>query len=392
MITDMNTQIASVLRDGVDHHEIAGASILVLQDDREILYDEIGYADMEQGRMYGRDTLVRLYSMTKPITATAAMILLERGLLDLQSPVSAYLPGFRKQKVVGKDRLKPLGREVLIKDLLSMTSGIPYTDIENAGGRMMTELFAEIDKKLYTDEALSTNEIANRIGECPLQFQPGDAWMYGASADVLGAVIEVITGMSLGDFFKKEILAPLEMEDTDFYVPEDKMGRLAKVYEPCGEGMREVVTNNLGIRYVQRGKPAFESGGAGLVSTIDDYSRFATMLLHGGSYKTRQILQPDTVAFMTAGSMMPWQQESMARQWESLCGYNYGNLMRVMERPGQAYMRGSVGEYGWDGWLGAYFVNSPVDRMTMLVTLQRLDAGMLPITRKLKNTVWTYLT
>lgn len=389
---DYKKQIDEVLKKAVEENEVAGVNLLIINDGKEVIYKECGYADIEEKKRYTRDTMVRLYSMTKPITAVAAMILMERGLLDLGSGVEEYLPGFKNQMVAEANELKPVKRNVLVKDLLSMTSGLTYGgDVTDLSATKVGELFEEIDKKLYTNDQMSTLEIANKIGKCPLQFHPGEEWQYGTSADVLAAVIEVISGMTFGSFLQKEIFTPLGMHDTAFFVPEEKQSRLAKVYEYTNAGLKECKTNHLGIMYTQKMKPAFESGGAGLVSTLDDYAKFAQMLLQDGVYQEQQILSSNTVKFLTQAKLTLWQQENMCKKWESLYGYTYGNLLRILDEPGMAFMNGTKGEYGWDGWLGAYFCNSPRDNMTMLMTVQHKDAGTMPLTRKIKNIVYSAL-
>ncbi len=380
----LTEQLHELLEQAVSNSEIAGANLLVRKDGREIAYTQAGYADLEAGRVFRRDTIARIYSMTKPITATAAMLLAERGMLDLGQSVADFLPSFQNQSVWSGQGKVPVRRNVLIKDLLNMTSGLPYPG-EDPAGQEAAAVFREIDARLSSDHPMSTREVANRLGACGLAFQPGERWMYGTSADVLGAVIEQVSGMSFGAFLRRELFDPLGMEDTGFFVPAEKRERLAQVYERTEAGMAHYPTNHLGIRYLQDIPACFESGGAGLVSTIDDYAAFAQMLLNGGRWENKQILKPATVAFLTQGKLTPWQQDSLWRSWDGLVGYGYGNLMRVMEQPGMALCNGWRGEYGWDGWLGTYFCNSPENGVTVLLFCQRRDTGTACVTRKIRN-------
>ena len=380
-------RLQGVLDRAVEEKFVAGASVLVRKDGEEKWFCKSGMRDLEQGLEVERDTIFRMYSMSKPITAAAVMILAERGLLDLGEPVSKFLPGFRGQKVAQGNLSVSVKREMNIKDLLCMTSGLSYPDASTAAGGEAAEVFSEIDRRLYSETPMTTNEVANALGSCRLLFQPGEHWMYGSSADVLGAVIEVVSGMRFGDFLEKELFAPLGMKDTGFYVPEEKRHRLAKVYENQGGELAEVKTNHLGIRYSMDQEPAFQSGGAGLVSTLDDYARFGQMLLNGGSLGEARILKPQTVRFMTSGKLLPGQQADFEAGWEQFAGYTYGNLMRVLERPGQGWGMGFEGEYGWDGWLGAYFCNDPKNRVTFLLMYQLINAGTNSFTRKVRNVV-----
>lgn len=277
--------------------------MLVLRNGEEICYKQTGMRSIERNEPITRDTIFRLYSQTKPITATAAMILFERGMLDLMQPVEEILPGFANARVIAQslDQLNndipmemagencdgmqaaeptiPATRGLVVRDLLTMTSGLIYPDSTNAAGRYSATVFNEINQRLYSDNPMTTVEIANRLDAGPLLFQPGSHWAYGTSADIMGAIIETLSGKRFGDFMRDEILKPLGMHDTDFYVPASKQQRLADVYdnphypmlpENAGKPLHEPKTNHLGIEYRGSTDPAFQSGGAGLKSTIDD--------------------------------------------------------------------------------------------------------------------------
>lgn len=381
-------QIKKVFRESIQDNFISGGNLLVFKDGKEIIYHEDGFADKENNILIKRDSIFRLYSMTKPITATAAMILLERGEIDLFDPVSKYLDGFKEQKVVQGDSLVPAEREVILKDLLSMTSGLVYGG-EHIAGQETESIFEEIKSRVYSHLPMSTIEVINKLGKCPLAFQPGSSWEYGTSADVLGAVIEVVSGKRFSEFLNDEIFKPLEMSDTGFWVPEESRHRLAKTYEDDGKGGLKVYTqNHLGIIQSMDKAPAFESGGAGLVSTIDDYAKFTNMLLEWGTYNGVQVLKPKTVKYLTTATLTDKQQQQQSFQlWQSLSGHSYGNFMRIMTDCTKAGGIGSLGEYGWDGWLGAYFTNCPKDNLTFLFMIQKTGAGTTTETRKLRNII-----
>lgn len=388
----LSEKLKQELIHSIERGEVAGANILILKDGKEAAYAQAGYADLEQKRLFERDTITRIYSMTKPVTSAAAMALMERGLLDLGANVQEFLPGFQNAMVAGEEGLIPVRRPVRIQDLLQMTSGLVYGGAAPCISYPETEkLFEEIKAKLFGEEPLGTVEIANRLGQIPLAFQPGSAWQYGTSADVLGAVIEVISGKRFGEFLRETFFEPLEMEDTAFYVPKEKQPRLAKVYERTAEGLALYTQSHLGIMNSMEKQPAFESGGAGLASTMDDYSHFAAMLMAQGRYKGREILKSQTVRFMTRAELLSWQQEVFDHNWDSLGGYTYGNLMRVAKEPGKTFFMATEGEYGWDGWLGDYFSNSPKNGITILISQQLRDAGTTSLTRRLKNMVWSEL-
>ncbi len=382
------SQIKDVISKNIDEQFVAGANMLVIKDGEEIFYHEDGYADIENKTPINRDSIFRMYSLTKPITATAVMILVERGLIDLFDPVSHFLPGFKDQQVTVNGELKPVNRDVTIKDLLSMTSGLVYGG-DDLAGLKTTELLISMEEKMFTDDAITTVDFANRLGKCPLRFQPGSSWEYGLSADVLGAVIEVVSGMSFGEFLKKELFIPLGMKDTDFFVPQEKIHRLVKTYETTNNNELILYTgNNLVINNKMDIKPAFESGGAGLVSTIDDIAKFTKMLRNNGEYNGKQLLKPKTITFLRSASLNENQQVAF-NAWHTLSGHTYGNLMRVMTDQSQAGSLGTNGEYGWDGWLGAYFAHSPVDDLIILLMIQKKDAGTTSLTRKLRNIIFS---
>lgn len=380
------SQVKRTLRDGIESNYIAGGNLMIIKNGQEVFYHEDGFADREAGLPIRRNSIFRLYSMTKPITAAAVMILLERGKIDLYEPVSKYLEGFKNQMVDDGGNLVPVEREVTLKDLLFMTSGLVYGGNHRAG-KETEALFKEIDSRLLGASPMSTLEAMNKLGRCALAFQPGSSWEYGTSADILGAVIEAASGKRFGEFLKEEIFEPLGMKDTGFWLKPEKRDRLVKTYGEDGKGGLMLYTgNNLGIINKMDRDPAFESGGAGLVSTIDDYARFTRMLMNEGSLDGVQILRPKTVRYLTSGTLDAAQQKNFER-WINLCGHSYGNLMRVMTDCSRAGDLGCPGEYGWDGWLGAYFCNCPKDDLTFLFMMQKTDAGTTTLTRRLRNII-----
>ncbi len=365
--------LRGVLRRAVEEKHVAGISALVLQGQEEYFCAE-GFADLENDVPMRRDAICRLYSMTKPVTAAAAMLLIERGVLDLTDPVSKYLPGFK-------------GQGTIVRQLLSMTSGLVYGDHNSLAGHQTAAVFDEMIRRLRSDAPIGTLEMANRLGRCAPAFEPGTSWCYGSSADVMGAVIEAAAGIRFGEFLRRELFDPLEMNDTGFFVPEEKRPRLAKTYIETKDGLRLFEGDHLAVLNRMDLEPAFESGGAGLVSTLDDYARFARMLMGGGSFGGRQILAPGTVRYFTSAYLDERQQRAMEANW-SLPGYSYGNFMRVLREGGRADTLTSSGEYGWDGWLGCYFCNAPAENLTLLVMMQRVDTGVGTLTHLIRNTVF----
>ena len=370
-----------------DKRFAAGANLLVLKDGKEVIYEEYGYRDLENKIPFSRDTIMRLYSMSKPITSAAVMILVDRGDLDLADCLCWTMKGWSPAYYINADgkRVKTT-REIMIKDLMNMTSGIPYPGGEGASAQV-ADVFVKLDRRLHTDDPMTTKEFCEQIGGCDLCFNPSERFMYGASTDILGGVVENVSGMRFGEFLRKNIFEPLGMNDTGFWVPKEKRDRLAKVYRTnyAEWKVEHCPTNHLGIDYNLDREPAFESGGAGLVSTLDDYAKFATMLHNGGELNGVRILSETAVKYMTSPSLTAEQRPTL--DWQGLSGYSYGNLMRNLVDPGQAVIMSEKGEYGWDGWLGCFFSNYPESRMTILMGTQRTDCGTSALSRKLVNAV-----
>ncbi len=380
-------RITDMLKSQVDSGIVKGAAACVLKNGQPIYKSWYGMADEARGIKWTEDTIVRLYSMTKPVTAAAAMILLDRGMLDLQDKVSYFIPGFKDQKVWTEDGLVPVKNEVSISHLLNMTSGLCYPDDWFPAGAEMSKLYTRLDNEYKAGNPSDTLAYANLIGQQPLAFQPGEKWLYGTSADILGAVIEVVSGKRFSDFLKEELFEPLGMVDTDFYVPEEKLCRFAENYEPKDEGLVPCEWQHLGLTYLCRKKPEFESGGAGLCSTMNDYAAFATMLMNKGVYHGRRILSENAVRYLTTPQLTEKQQSLL--DWDSMIGYNYGNLMRICKSElDGAGISTYEGEYGWDGWLGCFFANDPKNGYTFLYFIQRCGGlGQRPV-RLIKQIVY----
>ena len=386
-------RLQDILDEMVADRFVSGASCMVLQHGRELCYYESGYRDIAGKKPISRDTIFRFYSMTKPVTAVAVMMLVEEGRLDLLAPVYDFFPEFQDQYYIRDGKKISVQTPVQIRHLLNMTAGLSYPGGSADETDAQTDaLIREIIAKLDTDAALSTQEVVGRIGKIPLLFEPGMRWNYGLCADVLGAVVEKISGMRFGQFLEQRIFEPLQMADTGFFVPGEKQSRLAKVYdwdEQAG-ALAEREPNHLGIATRMAKAPAFESGGAGLAGTINDAAKFASMLTaRGKTEEGVKLISEKTWEYMISAGLTDAQRAGIV--WESLPGYSYGNLMRILEEPGRAVSFGSKGEYGWDGWLGAYMMNDPVNELTLLIMNQRMNTGTTRYTRKMRNILFSAL-
>ncbi len=378
----LQERIEQILAAAVENHECAGANVLVRRNGEELLYAQAGHADLATKTPIRRDNIFRLYSQSKPVTAAAVMILVERGLIDLMDGVDKYLPGFKNPRIVGPvwSDFLPCGRAPWILELLGMTAGLSYPDGDSAG-RYATRIMDDANEQIRKGGGIPTVELMNRVGEQPLAFQPGAHWRYSTCADVLGAVVEVVSGKRYGNFLQEELFGPLEMKDTGFFVPLEKMDRFVTPYKRENGGLTPWTGLHLGVGEYSR-DPAFQSGGAGLVSTLEDYSHFAQMLLNGGEWNGRRILSPATVAYMTTPQL---KDEVRKDLWDTLDGYSYGKLMRVCVEPEKVAGLAVKGEYGWDGWLGSFFLNIPSLGVTILSMQNTTDTGTSAMIRKVKN-------
>ena len=381
-----------ILAQQIREEQLAGASILVFHKGKEIFYHQDGLAARDKKVPIRRDTIFRIFSMTKPVTAAAVMMLVDRGELDLMDPVSKFLPEFSQLKVYDGKELRAAVNPVTIRSLLQMTSGFVYPNAPGLCGEQTQKVYDETEALRNTPDSLTTRKTAARFARCPLLFEPCTGWFYGVSADILGAVVEAVSGRSFGAFLKENIFDVLGMPDTGFYVPQEKYDRLAKVYKVIPNApMEEYHTNYLGISIAMDQPPAFESGGAGLVSTIDDYRKFARMLLSDGIFEGKRLLSREAVQRMRTASLTPAQLPAFA-DIPFNNGFTYGYLMRNMVDPASSHQYGSVGEYGWEGWLGSYFFCDPEQDLLMLFMTQTYDGGYIPCVRRMRNTIYHQLS
>ena len=372
------TVARSFSREGLDRvsdyirHEIAtgkipGAILLIQQHGKPVYSENFGVRDVATQLPMSADTIFRLYSMTKPITSVAAMMLVDDGKLRLDDPVSKYIPAFAGVKVGVEKRREdgrvvlveePLVRPITVRDLLRHTSGLTYGFY---GDSSVRKLYAQAN---LFDGDLDNAEFAARIAKLPLAEQPGTLWDYGHSTDVLGRVIEVVSGQSLYQFEKVRLLNPLGMSDTAFTVAGEAKRPL--IAEPMPND--RFITPLAGIRDPIATR-RWESGGAGMVGTVGDYARFAQMLLNGGTFEGRRYLRPETVALMMSDHIGP--ETKIARDDSYFPGANSGfGLGFAVRTSVPANTSWPLGEYRWDGVAGTFFFIDPADDMFAIMMMQ----------------------
>ena len=360
-------KVSDYIRNEVAAGKIPGAVLLIQQHGTPVHFENFGVRDIATELSMSADTIFRLYSMSKPITSVAAMMLVEDGKLALDDPVSKYIPAFADVKVGVEKRgddgkvtlaLEPLKRPITIKDLLRHTSGITYGFY---GYGIVHELYAEAD--LFNAD-LGNAEFVERVARLPLQEQPGARWDYGHSTDVLGRVIEVVSGQSLYQFEKQRLLDPLEMNETAFFVADSS--KRPRIAEPMPNDRAISPTTTLRDVMLPR---RVESGGAGLVGTIGDYARFCQMLLNGGTYQGHTYLKPETIKQMASDYIGPETGIGRGDAYYpgDTSGFGLGFAVRTSV---PANTQWPLGEYRWDGVGGTFFFIDPVDDMFVVFMVQ----------------------
>jgi CubicO group peptidase (beta-lactamase class C family) len=351
-------RLADVMLREIEAGRAPGVSMLVARHGKVAFSQSLG-ALRPGGPPMSADAIFRLYSMTKPIVSVAAMTLVEEGRLLISDPLAKYIPAFAKT-MVGVENgdkldLVPALRPITIQDLMRHTSGLAYGF--TGSSRVQKLLFAA---DLFSQEKTIAEQM-EVLATLPLMHQPGAAWEYGHSTDVLGRVVEIVAEQSLGEFLRERIFAPLGMADTAFYVPESKRERVAQPFSFDKLAAEKI--DPIEARH----PPPFEMGGTGLVSTIGDYARFSAMLHAGGAYNGGRILGSRTIAYMASDHLAP----GVVREHALLApGHGFGLGFAVRLESGMAARLGGVGEYSWGGYAGALFLVSPRDALFAIFMVQ----------------------
>ena len=336
----------------VDEKKVAGITTMVARHGKIVHFEAYGHRDIDERWLMERDTIVRIYSMSKPITSVAAMILYDRGMLQLDEPVETYIPALRGLKVYGEPECAEPKRKVTVRDLLRHTSGLTYGIF---GDTPVDKMYRQ--KNILSDVPLE--EMMQRLAGIPLLHQPGTQFHYSVSTDVLGHVVERVSGRTLDVFFAENIFKPLDMRDTAFYVSEDKRDRFSRCYGPDPDGGLELTQEIEGYGFLR--PPKFLSGGGGLTSTARDYVRFCQMLLNKGHLDGVRILEAETVEEMTRDHLPPGVNAGQG------AGFGLGfSVQRQPDPSGQV----RVGEYGWAGAASTFFGISPQDDTVVLILTQ----------------------
>jgi CubicO group peptidase (beta-lactamase class C family) len=382
--------IKTLLQAEVDKGNIPGAVVMIERKGKLVYSEAVGYQDKAANVPMRLDTIFRIYSMTKPLVSVAAMMLVEDGKMELTDPISKFMPEFSRMQVsvVGKDvngnttySLEPATKSITVQDLLRHTSGIVYPEI--TANPVIKQHY--IDTGLYvpggTDydqRRVTPRDMIAAIASAPLSTQPGTNWEYSMSVDLLGRVVEIVSGQRLSDFLQARLFQPLKMKDAGFYVPKEKQSRLAEAL-----AVDPFTKNPIKLLDV-RMFPNNDSGGAGGVATAADYLNFAQMMLQGGEFGGQHLLSPMTVNLMTSDMLgnrttIPMSPGQLLM---GVDGYTFGLGFMVRLGQGLAGVDGSAGEYMWAGAAGTFFWIDPKEQMAV-VFMSQVPGPIRPYYRKL---------
>ncbi|MCX7567450.1 serine hydrolase [Sulfitobacter sp. F26169L] len=391
-------RISTWMQSYVDTRRFAGASVLVSQSGEEVFYDDCGLRDVENAAPWQRDTVARIYSMTKPVTSVALMMLAERGLFHLDAPVSDFIPAFSDMHCLldgatGIDQVMPCATPTL-HQLLTHTSGLSYAFNPGILGQEMTAQKIE-----FRGDRETLAQACDRVAALPLAFAPGTRWEYSVAIDIIGRVVEIVSGKSLEQFFVEEIFAPLGMDETRFSVPAALRDRFAACYTPlAGDafsvGKVAAADNTLRLIDGVDKSPFLDanlySGGGGLVGTIDDYLKFCEMMRTGGS----GLIGPKTLEFMMrnhlGGDIASMGPSSFAEQPMEGMGFGIGGA--VLLDAGRARAPGSVGDFSWGGMASTFFWIDPVTDLSVVFFTQLIPSSAYPARPQLKALIHGAMT
>lgn len=387
--SDRLARLSDVMQAYVDDGKLAGIVTLLARRGKVFHFEKFGLRDIDSGRPMELDTIVRFYSMTKPITSAAVMSLHEEGHFQLDEPVSGFIPELSDLKVyagMGETgmRLVDQERPITIRHLLTHTAGLSNGVFEDSP---VEDMYRKAFPRPYDTDLEGW---VARLGELPLVYQPGAGWRYSVATDVLGRLVEVVSGQTFDRFLRERIFEPLGMPDTGFHVPEESLDRFATVYGPSDNGGIAALDSPAVMQFTR--PVQMFSGGGGLVSTAADYFRFCQMMLNGGELDGTRVLGRKTIELMTANHLPPElipfriSEQSESVSFTAGCGFGLG--FKVVIDVAQTGIPGSVGSYAWVGAASTVFWIDPVEDLIAIFLAQFMPTGTYPVWRQFQ--VLTY--
>ncbi len=377
----------------VDKGQLPGFVTVVARDGKIVHFEAFGKRDVERDLPMEKDTIFRMYSMTKPITGTAIMMLVDEGKIDVSDKLSKYLPEFAEMTVMevaedGSTKIVPAKTAITIEHLLTHTSGLVYGLFDTGP---LGEMYNE--NKINTDgsSGQTLEQFSKAVAKMPLKAEPGTEWHYSVAMDVLGRVVEVISGQRYGDFLQERILEPLKMVDSAFYVPADKADRFAANYAPANGGMT-LLDDPKTSNFLKR--PSLDSGGGGMVGTASDYLRFAQMLLNGGELDGVRILSEAAVTEMTTDHLGPEFGNAPLGTLGAFPfdGIGFGYTGAVVKKGVKQTIFGGEGEYSWGGYASTDFWIDKKEKIVGIVLTQLIPTGTYPTRIVMHNGAYAAIT
>lgn len=380
------SRLDSTLQSYVNTGNVAGISALIFEKDEEVYFNAFGYANQEKQIPMDRNTIVQIYSMTKPITGTALMTLWEEGKFQLDDPLEKYAPEFSDMQVYqgvdenGEMILVDADRPVTIRDITRHTAGFPNRN--NIPG--LSEVMAEKDARSFEN---TLTLMAEKMGSTPLWFQPGTQWEYGLSVDVQAFLVERISGVSYGEYVRKKVLDPLGMEETRYVVPDEDLDRFSAAYQREGEGKLTQMPDSAAHAFNLKKWP-LTPGGFGLTSTLDDYMTFARMLVNEGTLNGTTILKPETVKLMATNHLPDSVTERSWLPSKGNVGFGIDFAVRTDPPETAEEMNGVVGEFFWDGAASTLFWVDPKNELVAVLFVQLFPYDGIGLHKNFRDAVY----
>lgn len=383
--TEVKSRVDATLKNFIDSGKIAGVSALIFEKGKEVYFNSFGFADREAKKPMDRNTIVRIYSMTKPVTGVALMTLYDKGAFQLDDPLSKYLPEYAEMKVFkgvdssGNLILEAAKRPITIRDITRHTAGFAGNDIP-----ALAELVKKSD---YMSLSNTLEEMSKKLASLPLQFHPGEEWSYGPCVDVQARLVEKLSGKPFDKYIQETIFDPLRMTNTRYVLAEKDLSRFAALYDRSDDKTLNRVPDER-ANYVNTKDWALKPGGWGLTSTLDDYMKFIQMLVKRGKVGKVQILKPETVQLMATNHLSDTISKRMWLPSKGRVGFGIDFAVRTQPPATAAENNGKVGEFFWDGAASTMFWVDPANELTAVLFTQLVPFDRVKLHKSFRDAVY----